>query len=102
MTDGDDRERALRDLLSSRRATLIVDSQILIDFANSGVDDHRGSARQAAHRLAGTLGMFGLIELGHEATRIESLLADEFSTDDFLRERTTTFASRLQEQLLSD
>lgn len=95
---GDERIRTeLARLLHQRRATLLVDVGLLETFRRSGgsVD----AARGAAHRLAGTLGLFGLSELGQMASELDERIGEKSDSIQLLLEH---FVDRATAELVSD
>ncbi|MBU3688675.1 MAG: hypothetical protein B7C54_03910 [Acidimicrobiales bacterium mtb01] len=88
-------EQELAALLRASRTTLIVQVDIIRGYRRGVVD--RDRAREAAHRLAGTLGLFGFGELGLSASRIErdlesGAVSSGGSFDEFI-ERATDLLS---------
>ncbi|MEY3340388.1 MAG: hypothetical protein RLZZ269_299 [Actinomycetota bacterium] len=69
-------------LFRDRRHSLLVQVDVIGDYRRGLVDADR--ARESAHRLAGTLGLFGFSELGREASRIELDLSERRATPDAL------------------
>ena len=63
-------ERELALLFRERRPSLLAQIDVIRDYRHGLAGAEH--ARESAHRLAGTLGLFGFSELGQEASRMEA------------------------------
>lgn len=66
-------ERELALLFRERRPSLLAQIDVIRDYRHGLAGAEQ--AREAAHRLAGTLGLFGFSELGDAASHVEADLA---------------------------
>lgn len=102
MNDRDSINRELTALLHTRRSSLIADVEVLRGFVTNTIP--RATARDSAHRLAGTLGLFGLGSLGSDAREIEDELASPSSelASESLLVRIEGFSTRATRELFTD
>lgn len=95
LTNDERIQRELALLLRERRPGLLAQIDMIRDYQHGLASTEQ--ARESAHRLAGTLGLFGFSDLGHEASRLEVDLSSgtmplDARLDDFV-ERATALLS---------
>ena len=87
MANDDRIEQELTRLFHERRPGLLAQIDVLCDYRYGLTGAEK--ARESAHRLAGTLGLFGLSDLGRQAAQLEADLSEGTSRhgsqlDDFI------------------
>ena len=73
MTNDERIHQELASLLRERRSGLLAQVDVIRNYRHGLTGAEQ--ARESAHRLAGTLGLFGFCELGQEASRMEASLS---------------------------
>jgi hypothetical protein len=72
----------LREIFELSKPTMLERCATVRRGAASDDAETRAAARADSHKLAGSVGMFGLVVAGELAVRLDALVSDDALTDD--------------------